>query len=84
MLPFLIEWGVTTLDLLSWLMFVATGVGPFSGQAVHFRHFAPEQVPYAQKRCQLEANRHFKVLDDRLAKHRNLVADTYTIVDMSF
>jgi hypothetical protein len=29
-------------DLLSWLMFVATGVGPFSGQAVHFRHFAPE------------------------------------------
>ena len=32
-------------ELLSWLMFVATGVGPFSGQAVHFRHFAPEQLP---------------------------------------
>ena len=29
-------------ELLSWLMFVATGVGPYSGQAVHFRHFAPE------------------------------------------
>jgi len=29
-------------ELLSWLMFVATGVGPFGGQAVHFRHFAPE------------------------------------------
>src|SRR5271156_6627069 len=27
-------------ELLSWLMFVATGVGPFSGQAVHFKHFA--------------------------------------------
>ena len=26
-------------ELLSWLMFVATGVGPYSGQAVHFRHF---------------------------------------------
>src|SRR5688572_2055363 len=25
-------------ELLSWLMFVATGVGPFSGQAVHFKH----------------------------------------------
>ena len=23
-------------ELLSWLMFVATGVGPYSGQAVHF------------------------------------------------
>ena len=28
-------------ELLSWLMFVATGIGPYSGQAVHFRHFAP-------------------------------------------
>jgi GST-like protein len=71
-------------ELLSWLMFVATGVGPFSGQAVHFKHFAPEQVPYAQKRYQFEANRHFKIIDDRLATRRYLVADTYTIVDMSF
>lgn len=71
-------------ELLSWLMFVATGVGPFSGQAVHFRHFAPDQVPYAQKRYQFEANRHFKIVDDRLAQHRYLVADTYTIADMSF
>ena len=25
-------------ELLSWLMFVASGVGPFSGQSVHFRN----------------------------------------------
>src|SRR5580704_11458220 len=29
-------------ELLSWLMFVASGVGPYSGQAVHFTRFAPE------------------------------------------
>ena len=29
-------------EMLSWLMFVATGVGPYSGQAVHFKHFAPK------------------------------------------
>lgn len=69
-------------ELLSWLMFVATGVGPFSGQAVHFRHFAPEQVPYAKKRYEYEADRHFKVLDDRLATRKYMVGDTYTIVDM--
>src|ERR1700731_2795684 len=23
---------------LSWMMFVASGIGPYSGQAVHFRH----------------------------------------------
>src|SRR4051812_49236733 len=29
-------------ELLSWLMFVASGIGPYSGQAVHFKHYAPE------------------------------------------
>ena len=32
-------------DLLSWLMFVASGIGPYSGQAVHFgrcEEFEPE------------------------------------------
>jgi GST-like protein len=69
-------------ELLSWLMFVATGVGPFSGQAVHFKNFAPEKVPYAHNRYQYEAERHYGVLDARLAKRPYLVGDTYTIVDM--
>ena len=70
-------------ELLSWLMFVATGVGPFCGQALHFKHFAPEKVPYANQRYQFEAQRHFKILDERLASRRFLLGDTYTIVDMS-
>ena len=53
-------------QLLSWLMFVATGVGPYSGQAVHFTHFAPEKVPYAQHRYEFEALRHFGVLEAHL------------------
>jgi GSH-dependent disulfide-bond oxidoreductase len=69
-------------QLLSWLMFVATGVGPFSGQAVHFKHFAPEKVPYAHNRYQFEAMRHFAVLDAHLATRRYMVGETYTIVDM--
>ena len=69
-------------QLLSWLMFAASGVGPFSGQAVHFKHNAPEKVPYAHNRYQYEASRHYGVLDSHLAKRRYMVADTYTIVDM--
>jgi GST-like protein len=69
-------------ELLSWLMFVATGIGPFSGQAVHFRHFAPEKVPYALNRYLFEAQRHFDVLNERLAGRRYMVGDSYTIVDM--
>ncbi|MGL4290707.1 MAG: glutathione S-transferase family protein [Phreatobacter sp.] len=70
-------------EMLSWLMFVATGVGPYSGQAVHFKHFAPEKVPYALNRYQYEAERHFGILDEHLARHRYMVGDTYTIVDMA-
>lgn len=68
-------------ELLSWLMFVATGVGPFSGQSVHFTHMAPD-TPYAKTRYQFEANRHYTVLDQHLAAKKYMVADTYTIVDM--
>ena len=69
-------------ELLSWLMFAASGVGPFSGQAVHFRHHTPAPVPYAHERYQYEAARHFGVVDAHLANRRYMVAETYTIVDM--
>ena len=69
-------------ELLSWLMFVASGVGPFSGQSVHFRQYAPEKLPYAVNRYMFEAKRHFGLLDDRLSKDRYMVGGTYTIVDM--
>lgn len=69
-------------QMLSWLMFVATGIGPFSGQAVHFKHFSPEKIAYAHNRYQFEALRHYSVLNDHLAKNKYMVANTYTIVDM--
>jgi GST-like protein len=69
-------------ELLSWLMFVATGVGPYSGQAVHFRHHATEKSAYAHSRYQYEVERHYTILDQRLAKGRYMLGDTYTIVDM--
>ena len=70
-------------QMLSWLMFVATGIGPYSGQAVHFQHFAPEKLPYAINRYVHEAKRHFGLLDAQLAKHKYMLGDTYTLVDMS-
>ena len=69
-------------QLYSWMMFVGTGVGPYSGQAVHFQHHAPEKLPYAIKRYVFEAKRHYGILDAQLGKHRYMLGDTYTIVDM--
>lgn len=70
-------------ELLSWLMFVASGVGPYSGQSVHFRSYAPEKLPYAINRYAFEAQRHFRILDERLASRRYMLGDIYTIVDMA-
>ena len=62
-------------ELLSWMMFVASGVGPYSGQSVHFRNFAPEKMPYAINRYAYEAQRHFGILNDRLGKQKYMVGD---------
>ena len=71
-------------QLLSWLMFIATGLGPYCGQAVHFKHFAPKDLEYAHNRYQYEGHRHYKILDEHLANSRYMIGDTYTIVDMAF
>jgi GST-like protein len=70
-------------EMLSWLMFVASGIGPYSGQAVHFKHHAPEKLPYAINRYLFEAQRHWGIIDAHLAKRRYMLGDTYTIVDMA-
>ena len=70
-------------ELLSWLMFVASGIGPYSGQSVHFRNFAPEPKDYAVTRYTFEARRHWGIINDRLAKHRFMLDNDYGIVDMA-
>ncbi len=70
-------------ELLSWLFFVATGLSPFSGQAVHFLHMAPEKLPYAQNRYTREVERHYRILDERLATERYLAGGEYSVADMA-
>jgi GST-like protein len=70
-------------ELLSWLMFVASGIGPYSGQAVHFRNVAPEPKDYALNRYTFEAQRHWNIINTRLGQNRFMLGDTYTIVDMA-
>jgi GST-like protein len=70
-------------QMLQWLMFIASGIGPYSGQAVHFRHNAPEPRDYALNRYDFEAHRHWKILDDHLAQQPYMVGKHYGIVDMA-
>ena len=70
-------------EMFSWLMFVATGIGPYSGQAVHFNHYAPAGSEYAVNRYTREIERHYKVLDERLASRTYILGDEYSVVDIS-
>jgi GST-like protein len=70
-------------ELLSWMFFVSSGLGPYAGQSVHFRVYAPEKIPYAMNRYASEAQRHFKIIEERLSKQPYMLGETYTIVDMN-
>lgn len=69
--------------LQSWLMFVASGVGPFTGQAIHFTHYAPAGQEYALHRYRFEAERHWAIVDERLASQRYMLGTAYSVVDMA-
>ena len=70
-------------ELLSWLLFIASGLGPFSGQAVHFQYVAPEGLDYAVNRYRREIDRHYQVLNDHLSGRDFIVGSDYTIADIS-
>ncbi|MGZ0190423.1 MAG: glutathione S-transferase family protein [Alphaproteobacteria bacterium] len=70
-------------QMLSWLMFIASGIGPYSGQSVHFQHHAPEKLAYAINRYRFEAKRHYGILDAQLASQPYILGNDYSIVDMA-
>jgi GST-like protein len=79
------QFGGTPKDrpaVLSWLMFVASGLSPFSGQAFHFGRVHTDS-PYASNRYLREAQRHYEVLNARLDGRPYIAGDDYTIADMA-
>jgi GSH-dependent disulfide-bond oxidoreductase len=66
-----------------WLYWQMANLGPMAGQAHHFRIYAPEKLTYAVNRYTNECNRLYGVMNRRLAQHRYLAGDDYTIADMA-
>ena len=70
-------------ECLSWL-FWQMGSTPYVGGGFgHFYAYAPVKIEYAIDRFAMETKRLLDVLDKRLAEHRYLVGDVYTIADMA-
>lgn len=69
--------------MLSWLMFIASGLGPFTGQCTHFKRHTPEPVPYAINRYDFEAWRHWRIVNARLEGQPWMAGEHYTLLDMA-
>lgn len=73
-------------EALQWIFFIHGGIGPMQGQANHFNHYAPEKIPYAQKRYTNETARLYSVLEARLKDRDWLVGPgrgKYTVADVN-
>jgi GST-like protein len=74
---------VARYEVIQWLMVQMTGVGPMSGQLVHFTRFAPGGNDYARSRYATQVHRLFETIDARLAQVPYLGGATYSIADVA-
>ncbi|WP_269499376.1 glutathione binding-like protein [Castellaniella sp. S9] len=69
-------------EVLQWLFWQVSGLGPMAGQNHHFNVYAPDKLPYAIDRYVRETARLYAVLDKRLAGRR-FIGEDYSIADMA-
>jgi glutathione S-transferase len=69
-------------DVMQWLMFQMSGIGPMQGQAVTFIRYFPETVQPAIDRYVNETRRLYSVMDTHLAQ-REYLAGEYSIADIA-
>jgi GST-like protein len=69
-------------EVMQWLFWQTSGLGPMLGQNHHFSQYAPEKIPYAVDRYSKETERLYSVLDRRLLG-REFIAGTYSIADIA-
>jgi GSH-dependent disulfide-bond oxidoreductase len=76
---------VKKYDVLQWLFFQTSSVGPMFGQFTHFKMFAPKDKDnsYSMSRYQTEVKRLYQVLEKRLAKSAYIAGDEYSIADIA-
>ena len=74
--------GPQRYQVMQWLMFQASGIGPMQGQAVAFERYFPDDVPAARKRYHNETRRLYEVLDIHLVD-RTWLTNSFSIADIS-
>ena len=69
-------------EVIQWLMFQMSGIGPMMGQANVFFRTMEEKIPTAISRYQNESRRLFEILDRQL-DHSEWLAKNFSIADIA-
>lgn len=71
-------------EMLEWVFFQMSGLGPMKGQYHWFKHFAPQQDDFAINRYYKETLRLFGVMEKRLERTKTgfLVGDHLSLADI--
>jgi GSH-dependent disulfide-bond oxidoreductase len=74
--------GTEKFDVLQWLLFENSKIGPTLGNTKHFMYHAPEEIPYALKRFNTETKRIFSIIENQLSENE-FIAGEYSIADIA-
>lgn len=69
-------------EIMQWLMFQMSGIGPMQGQANVFFRYMDEKIPVAISRYQNECRRLYEVLDKQLQDNK-WICGKYSIADIA-
>ena len=70
-------------EVIKWLMFQMSGIGPMQGQSVIFFRYFEEKLPAAISRYHNECYRLWRVVEGQLEKHSYIAGDEYSLADIA-
>ncbi len=70
------------IEIMQWLMFQMSGLGPMQGQANVFFRYLDRKIPLAISRYQNECRRLYEILDKQLEKNEWICGD-YSLADIA-
>jgi GST-like protein len=75
--------GSARYEVIEWLMVQMASIGPMFGQVNHFQILGAQADAYAMARYRTQAERLYRILDERLAAQEWIAGGAYSIADMA-
>lgn len=75
--------GQARYEVMQWLMVQMASIGPMLGQLNHFQLLPTGSEPYGLGRYAVQAEKLYRLLDNRLATREWITSDAYSIADIA-